>query len=186
MYAAILLADIFEVLSKELVESSSRYIYYIKTLTDLLFAKPFKLFPLVFRLFYKVWRPFSGDEIRSSSSRLVSSSSCSRHFGFQKKRTVKCGPLNWPIIPHELNGRYDNRTYLELNSINIPTFYITLSLTIWNFFSTRSRNLTCTCGRPAKLLIVYWLLVLVHIRTRQNDGRISPQKTFQMVKGKLL
>ena len=49
----------------------------LKISIDLLFAKPLKLFPLVVRLFHKVWRPVSGDEIRSSSSRLELSSSCS-------------------------------------------------------------------------------------------------------------
>ena len=108
------------------------------------------------------------------------------HFGFQKKRTVKYGPLNWPIIALELTEWYDKRTYSELIALLYQLRYITLSLTIQNFFSTRSRNLTCTCGRPAKLLIVYWLLVQVHIRTRQNDGRISLQKNFWMVKDNLI
>ena len=62
--------------AKNLPRSSSRYVYYIKISIDLLFAKPLTLFPLVFRLFHEVWRPFSGDEIRSSSSRLELSSSC--------------------------------------------------------------------------------------------------------------
>ena len=76
------------------------------------------------------------------------------HFGFQKKRTVKYGLLNWPIIALELTEWYDNRTYSELIALLYQLRYITLSLTIQNFFSTRSRNLTCTCGRPAKLLLI--------------------------------
>ena len=118
----------------------------------MLFAKPFKLFHLVFRLFYKVWRPFSGDEIRSSSSRLELSSSCSRHFGFQKKRTVKCGPLNWPIIPYELNERYDKRTYLELNSINIPTLLYHIVSYHSKFFSDKEQKLNMHMRETGKAL----------------------------------
>ena len=54
--------------------------------------------------------------------------------------------------------------------------YITLSLIIQKLFSTRSRYLRCICRRPEKFLLVHCLLVLVHIRTRQNGGRISLQK----------
>ena len=54
--------------------------------------------------------------------------------------------------------------------------YITLSLIIQKLFSTRRRHLRCICGRPAKFLFVYCLLVLVHIRIRQNGGRICLQK----------
>ena len=53
LHATILLEDIIKELVKKFVESSSsRYVYYIKISIDLVFAKPHKLFPRVFRLFH--------------------------------------------------------------------------------------------------------------------------------------
>ena len=60
--------------------------------------------------------------------------------------------------------------------------YITLSLIIQKLFSTRSRYLRCICRRPEKFSLVHCLLVLVHIRTRQNGGRISLHKQISNCK----
>ena len=82
-----LLADIFKELAKELVKSSSRCVHHIKISIDLLFVKPFKLFPLVFRVFHNVWRPSAA--MKSSGSRIECSLRGARLSPFRRLSSFK-------------------------------------------------------------------------------------------------
>ena len=89
VFAAILLADIFKELAKELVESSSRYVYYIKISIDPLFAKRFNFFHSYFA-FFTMFDDLSA-AMKLSSSWLELSSSCSSYYKNSKKPTRKFG-----------------------------------------------------------------------------------------------
>ena len=50
-------------LPRSLSRAAAGMFITLKIFIDLLFAKPFKLFPIVFFPFHSVWAPFGGDEI---------------------------------------------------------------------------------------------------------------------------